>query len=157
MTEAPNTVSGLLTKRAELVKLRGQLEAELRGLTCDIDHIDGCIRLFDPANAPAARKRYATKHRAKKGQMVRFVLGALREASGPLTSRQIAEAWVAERGLRTDDGTLVVIRKRVGTCLIALRAKGLARDAGRVGESKGWQSAATSEVTKPLHIVVTPR
>jgi len=101
MTEAPNTVSGLLTKRAELVKLRAQLEAELRGLTCDIDHIDGCIRLFDPADTPAARARYATKHRAKKGQMVRFVLGSLRESSGPIMARDIAEAWVAERDLKT--------------------------------------------------------
>ena len=138
MTEAPNTVSGLLTKRAELVKLRGQLEAELRGLTCDIDHIDGCIRLFDPANTPAARARYATKHRAKKGQMVRFALGALREASGPLTSRDIALAWVKERGLKTDDGTLVVIRKRVGACLIALRAKRLAEDVGLSDGQKTW-------------------
>lgn len=138
MTEAPNTVSGLLTKRTQLVKLRAQLEAELRGLTCDIDHIDGCIRLFDPANTPAARARYATKHRAKKGQMVRFVLGSLRDAPGPLTSRDIALAWVADRDLKTDDGTLVVIRKRVGACLIALRAKGWATDSGAVGSLKGW-------------------
>jgi hypothetical protein len=139
--ERPNTVAGLVEKRAQLVKFRAQLEAELRGLTCDIDHIDGCIRLFDPANTPAARKRYATKHRAKKGQMVRFVLGSLREASGPLTSRDIALAWVADRDLKTDDGTLVVIRKRVGACLISLRAKGLAQDVAVLGGLKAWVRA----------------
>ena len=137
--ERPNTVSGLLAKRAELVKLRADLEAELRAVTCDIDHLDGAIRLFDPAATPAARKRYATKHRAKKGQMQRFVLGALRDATGPLTSRDIAEAWCADRGLQADDGTLVVIRKRVGACLIALRGKGVAQDVERVGEHKGWR------------------
>lgn len=139
MRERPNTVSGLVAKRAELVKLRADLERELRAVTVDIDHLDGAIRLFDPTQTPAARKRYATKHRAKKGQMQRFVLGALRTATGPLTSRDIAEAWCADRGLHADDGTMVVIRKRVGACLIALRAKGLAQDAGHVGEHKGWR------------------
>jgi len=68
MTERPNTVSGLVAKRAELVKLRADLERELRGVTSDLDHIDGAIRLFDPAQTPAARKRYATKHRAREAQ-----------------------------------------------------------------------------------------
>jgi hypothetical protein len=139
MEERPNTVSGLIAKRAELVRLRADLERELRAVTCDIDHLDGAIRLFDPDQTPAARKRYATKHRAKKGQMTRFVLQALRVAQEPITSRQIAEAWVQDRGLNADDGTLVIIRKRVGAALISLRTKGLVQDVGHVGEHKGWR------------------
>jgi hypothetical protein len=34
-TERPNTVAGLVAKRAELVKLRDQLEAEARNVTVD--------------------------------------------------------------------------------------------------------------------------
>ena len=44
MIERPNTVAGLLAKRDELVKLRKQLEADLRKVTCDIDHLDAAVR-----------------------------------------------------------------------------------------------------------------
>jgi len=73
-------------------------------------------------------KRYATKHRAKKGQMRRFVLDQLKEATGPITSLDIATAWIAERGLNADDATRVIIRKRVGACLISLRHTGFVRN-----------------------------
>lgn len=121
-SERPNTIAGLQAKRKQLVKLRADLEADVRKVTCDLDHLDACIRLFDPEADIRAVKRYATKHRAKKGQMRRFVLDRLKEATGPMTSLDIAEAWIADRALRADGGTRVMIRKRVGACLISLRA-----------------------------------
>jgi hypothetical protein len=122
--ERPNTISGLQAKRRQLVKLRKDLEADVRKVTCDLDHVDACIRLFDPtADTAAAIKRYATKHRAKKGQMRRFVLDQLKAATAPITSLDIAEAWIADRGLRTDHGTTVMIRRRVGACLTTLQAQ----------------------------------
>lgn len=130
--ERPNTVSGLQAKRAELVKLHKHLVAEAKKVICDIDHIDATIRLFDP-NADLERFRrnhYATKHRAPKGQMKRFVLNQLREASEPLTSRQITEAWVADRGLSPDEATVTILRKRVGACLKTCENQGLAEGAG---------------------------
>jgi hypothetical protein len=84
--ERPNTVAGLEAKRDELLKLRKLLEAEIRKVTCDIDHLEASIALFDPANTPAAIKRYVVKHRAKKGDVRKFVLEALRNATEPLTS-----------------------------------------------------------------------
>jgi hypothetical protein len=130
--ERPNTIAGLQAKRKELVKLRAALEADVRKVTCDLDHIDACIRLFDPEAGVRAVKRYATKHRAKKGQMRRFVLDQLKAATGPITSRDIAEAWVQDRGLRADDGTLVMIRKRVGACLTSLQQNALVAGDGTV-------------------------
>lgn len=47
--ERPNTIAGLQAKRRQLVKLRKDLERDARKVTCDLDHIDACIRLFDPA------------------------------------------------------------------------------------------------------------
>jgi hypothetical protein len=138
MTERPNTVAGLIAKRAELAKLRSQLEREVHKITCDLDHLDAAIALFDPANTPAAVKRYAVKHRAKKGALKRFVLGFLRDASGPVTSRDITEAWIAARGLRADDATYVILRKRVGSCLTALRAGQVVQQIPLAGEYKGW-------------------
>ncbi|HEY1224702.1 MAG TPA: hypothetical protein VGE54_05690 [Brevundimonas sp.] len=138
--ERPNTIAGLNAKRAELVKLRAELERETRKVVCDIDHIDACIRLFDPEADVRAVKRYATKHRAKKGQLKRFVLDRLKEATAPATSLRIAEAWIADRGLRTDDGTRVMIRKRIGACLISLRAAGLAKSEA-AGSEVRWSIA----------------
>jgi hypothetical protein len=41
--ERPNTVSGLNAKRDELIRYRQSLEAEIRKVTCDIDHIEASI------------------------------------------------------------------------------------------------------------------
>jgi hypothetical protein len=135
--ERPNTVSGLIAKRDELVKLRKGLEIEIKKLTCDIDHLDAAIALFDPAQTPRSIQRYVTKHRAKKGSVTPFVVKFLRQAKGPVTSRDITEAWIEARGLRTDDATFVIIRKRIGACLTKLREQG--HITGVVaGEYKAW-------------------
>lgn len=139
--ERPNTVAGLNAKKAELVRYRDLLEAEVRKVTCDIDHIEGALKLFDPANAPAAIKRYVTRHRAKKGTVQRFILNMLREAARPLSSLEIAEAWVKARGLRTDDETFFVMRKRIGASLIAMRNAGTVANEGTIGRDKGWRIA----------------
>ena len=56
--ERPDTIAGLQAKRKQLVKLRTALEADVRKVTCDQDHIDACIRLFDPtADTASAIKR----------------------------------------------------------------------------------------------------
>ena len=82
--EHPNTVSGLVAKRDELVKLRKRLDEEYRAVGLDIDQLEAAIRVFDPENTPEARKRYAALPRAPKGQSRRFVLNALRDAKEPL-------------------------------------------------------------------------
>lgn len=139
--ERPNTISGLQAKRRQLVKLRKDLERDVRKVTCDLDHLDACIRLFDPAaDTAAAIQRYATKHRARKGQMRRFVLDQFKGATEPITSLTIAEAWIADRGLRTDHGTTVMIRKRVGACLTTLQAQGVISGEGEV--SRRWRLMA---------------
>jgi hypothetical protein len=137
--QAPNTVAGLVRKRAELAAFRKGLEGELHKVTCDIDHLDAAIRLFDPDITPRAVRRYATKHRAKKGTCRRFVLTALREATGPITSYAITERWIAERGLNADQPTFVILRKRIGACLTALRVAGLAVSEGMMEGYKGWR------------------
>ena len=103
--DRPNTVAGLVAKHKELLRLRELYQAEIKKLTVDIDHLDAAIRLFDPAADTYAIKEYVTKHRAEKGAVKRFVLSTFREAKGLLTSRQITELWVADRGLAADEAT----------------------------------------------------
>lgn len=128
--DRPNTVSGLIAKHAELSALREQYKAEIKKLTVDIDHLDAAIRLFDPDADTYAIKAYVTKHRAQKGSVKRFVLSALREASEPLTSRQITEMWVEDRGLVADEATVTTIRKRIGACIKTCVSQGLVDDCG---------------------------
>lgn len=145
--ERPNTVSGLVAKRKELATLHRQLVAEAKKVLCDIDHLDAAIRVFDPdADIERIRlNRYATKHRAPKGHLKRFVLTQLREASDPLTSRDITAAWIKDRGLKPDESTFVTLRQRIGACLKTCEKQGLcagagvAVDDGPTGPLKLWR------------------
>lgn len=135
--ERPNTVSGLVTKNAELSALRDRYKAEIEKLTVDIDHVDAAIRLFDPDADTYAIKQYVTKHRAQKGSVKRFALNCLREASEPLTSRMIAEMWAADLGLVCDDATYATLRKRIGACIKGVRDQGLVVDCGWTKDHDG--------------------
>ncbi len=140
--DRPNTLSGLVAKRDELVKYRDQLEADIRAVTVDIDHLEAAIRIFDPEDTPEARRRYAALHRAPKGQSSRFVLERLREAPGPLTSRQLADLWCQDRGLTAKDSTVSMLRKRIGATLKALEGKGLVVQSSHVEGLIGWRLKA---------------
>ena len=104
-----------------------------------------CIRLFDPAADSYAIKEYVTKHRAQKGSVKRFVLNTLRESSSAMTSRQITALWADDRGLKADDATLSIIRKRVGACIKVCVGQGLIEctgqttDHGAYGPYKLWR------------------
>ena len=75
--------------------------------------------------------------------MRRFVLDQLKAAPGPITSLDIAEAWIADRGLKADHGTRVMIRKRVGACLTALQASDLVlANREKPGPERQWAIAA---------------
>ena len=140
-TERPNTISGLVAKRIEPVAYRARLETDIIALTVDIDHLEAAIRIFDPEDTPEARMRYAALHRAPKGQSTRFILRKLREASGPLTSRQLADMWCEDRGLTAKASTVSMLRKRLGATLKALHHKGSVEQAGHVEGLIGWRLA----------------
>jgi hypothetical protein len=143
--ERPNTVAGLVVKHKELCDLRDRYHAEIKKLTVDIDHLDACIRLFDPEAETSTIKQYVTRHRARKGSVKRFVLNTLREATAPMTSRQITEMWARNRGLKADDATLSILRKRVGACIKGCVNQGIVvstgqtTDHGAFGPYKLWQ------------------
>ena len=147
--DRPNTVSGLAAKHAELVKLRDADRAEIKKLTVDIDHLDAAIRLFDPQADYQRHKlrAHVVRHRAQKGQVKRFVLDALREADRPMTSREIAAAWCAERGLAADAETTNTIRKRITACIKTCEQQGvvafagMTTDHGEFGPHKLWTVA----------------
>lgn len=78
-----------------------------------------------------------TKRRARKGVVKRFILDQFRNASGPLTSRQITEAWAADQELGSDDAKPNEQRKRIGVCIRGCVNQGLILDVGLTGGHDG--------------------
>jgi hypothetical protein len=132
--DRPNTVSGLMAKLKELSDLRERHRAEVEKLTADIDHLKACIRLFEGKAHSDPIRKYVTKHRAKKGAVKRFILNVLREASAPMTSRELTELWVQDRGLNANAATKTAIRKRIGACLRASITQGAVKCVGQTTE-----------------------
>ena len=111
-------------------------------MVCDLDALDYTIRLFDPDAdiALIKNKAYPPRHQAFRGEMARFVLHALRTATAPVTSLEIARAVMKGRGLNLEDTqTTILIRKRVSACLWKLKDKGVIEEVPQVGEYKGWK------------------
>ncbi len=141
--ERPNTISGLMSKRAEFIKRHAELLKEAKRLSSDIDTLEATIKLFggDIATLKRVRRRIAT--RPAHGMLQRFVLDKLREAGEPLTSLQLAKTFGQERRLAPDRATTINTRKRVGACLYHLSTKGLVVAGAGDGDYKGWQIKRT--------------
>ncbi len=141
MSDRPNTVAGLIEKRREISGRIEHLQQQLNDLVIDLDHVDHCIHMFAPDLDVSLTKpkQFPARHGAYRGEMQRFVLGALRNASEPLTTLEMAVEVVKGRGLDPNDARAVsLIRKRVGACLYRLVEKGLAREVPSEGTYKQW-------------------
>lgn len=140
--EQPNVLHALTRKRSEVA---GQIEHNqlaLRRLIGELDHIDATIRIFNPSIDVGAipNKPVPPRHAAFKGEVTRVVFDTLRNADGPLTSRDIAAELMEKRGLGSGDHQLnVIMVKRVCACLRAQRSKGLVRNVPAVGSLQGWE------------------
>jgi hypothetical protein len=140
--EQPNVLHALTRKRAEIA---GQIEHNqltLRHLIAELDHVDATIRIFNPTiDIGAIRsKPVPPRHTAFKGEVTRIVLKMLRQATEPLTSRDIALQLMKERGLNPDDRELSVIMvKRVCACLRVHKQKGIIRNVVSLGNLQGWE------------------
>jgi hypothetical protein len=66
--------------------------------------------------------------------MRRHVKAALRSATGPLASLEIARQVIAIRKLADDPATVSLIRKRVGAALWWIKVKGWAREIPQEGD-----------------------
>jgi hypothetical protein len=139
--ENEHVIGGLIRKRAEIAGQIEHTQAALRKLVTELDAIDAAIRIFDPtADISSIKTRaYPPRHAAFRGEMMPHVMGCLRAASEPVTSRDIAVVVMKARGLNPDDADLsVTIRKRVGACMWKLKQSGYVREVQIAGELKGW-------------------
>ena len=141
MAQSP-TVYGLIRKRSEIAGLIEHHQDQLRQLAIDLEHLDATLRLFAPDIdlTTIKAKKPAPAHAASHGQLARFILEALRDAPGGLTSVQIAEAFIADRRIHAPDkATVSLIRKRVGYCLRYQRERGALQSEPGLGGLLVWR------------------
>ena len=116
-----HVVSALARKRAEL---SGEIECihqNLSKLIADLENLDATLLLFDPDYPVETIEPNAFRPPddwSNRGEMTCVVLGILRQAAEPLTTRDIALQLITDRALNTRDQRLLrLMLKRVSVAL----------------------------------------
>jgi hypothetical protein len=136
-------VSGLVKRRAELAGDIEKAHECLRKMVLDLENLDATILQFEPDFRCETIKPKAfrpPKDWANRGQMSRIVLSILRQASEPLTSRDIAMELLIERAMDKGDQRLLrVMTKRVAVALRGQKDKGVVRAEQGPGQYMVWE------------------
>ncbi len=124
-----HTISGLLAKRADLfneaVRIRDRL-AEIKNDVAALDRVLGTLGYTGDLDAEMPRQKREVIF--GRGELTRAILDEMRGATGPLTSREIAQAIVALSGQDARDRKYVSdLTRRVGKALRALREENVVR------------------------------
>jgi hypothetical protein len=134
---------GLTKRRAELA---GKIEAthdDLRKMLEDLESLDATIIQFDPDFKVETIRPKAfrpPKDWANRGQMSRVVLSILRQATEPMSSRDIALEMLVTRALDKSDQRLMrLMTKRVGVALRIQRDNGLVEAEQGPGQFVLWK------------------
>lgn len=133
-------VEGLANKRAEVAGEIERTHERLRTLLMDLEHIDATLRIVAPEMSVEAIKPKVFRPPSdwsKRGEMTRVVLSILRTARQPMTTREIAERMIVERGLVADASMLNAMGRRVACALRRQRELGRAKSVE--GEAGFWQ------------------
>jgi hypothetical protein len=135
-------LNALTKRRAELMGEDTALRAKLAQIRADIGHLDAVIRQFDPDyNLASIRgKRPRNREAARRGETSRAVLGLLREAKTPISTAEVVERMMAQRGVDTDDRQAVkLMLKRTGTTLARQEKQGTVRSVREPGQAVEWE------------------
>jgi hypothetical protein len=88
-----HVIGALRNKRAELAGILRQLEQQLVQQRADLAHLDATMRLFDPEIRPKDIRPKQPRARNvwfRPGECLRLIYDALREATQPVTTRELA-------------------------------------------------------------------
>lgn len=143
-TTFEHTISGLLTKRAELFREAERIRDRLAEIRNDIGAVDRTLGVLGYAgDLDAAMPRQKREVIFGRGELSKAIYAELRTATGPLSSRDIAREIVALRGEDARDRRyLSELTKRVSKALRAMREEGRVKG---MTNSKGvvlWIAAA---------------
>lgn len=138
-------IAGLVKRRARLAGDIENTHEALRKLVADLESLDATILQFDPSYSVESIHPKAfrpPKDWSNRGQMTRIVLSILRQASEPLTSRDIALELLVERALDKNDQRLLrLMTKRVGVALRLQKDRGAVRAEQGPGQYVLWEIA----------------
>ena len=141
----PHVITALVAKRAELA---GDIEAtheRLRQMVADLENLDNTLKLFDPGYEIETIKPKAFRPPSdwsRRGEMSRIILSILRQATEPLTTRDIAIQLLIERAMdRSDQRLLRLMTKRVGVALRGQRERGHVQAGQGPGQYALWRLA----------------
>lgn len=121
-----HTISGLLTKRREMISEAEGLRDRLAAIKNDMAALDRTLASFGfTGDLEAIMPRQRRHVIFGRGELLRAILDELRDAERPLRSREIAQALIAVRGDDVRDQRLIAdLTKRVGKALRPLRDGG---------------------------------
>lgn len=131
-----HTISGLLRKRAALMGEAQCLRAKTAEVANAIDSIDYVLRsLGHEGDLDGMRPRGNRVVYFHRNELRRFLIDELRNASAPVSARDLAEKIIGLEGKDARDRTLRNdMVKRVGKSLKLLRQQGVAVSEGRNGD-----------------------
>ncbi len=126
-----HTISGLLTKRADLFGEAEQLRDRLAEIKNDISALDRTLTTLGyEGDLDAVMPRQKREVIFGRGELTRSIMSVLREAEGPMTSRQIAQTIISMGGHDARDRRYVSdLTKRVSKALRKAKEGGNARQA----------------------------
>lgn len=123
------TVTTLRSKEAEIVRAIAGYEKALSQARSDLAHIRAAIAIFDRAGVDFEVTPYTSLRSIfGRSEMITISLAALK-ARGPQTTRELARACIAAKGLNADDPVL-----ETTTMLKVVQALRRAERAGRIAE-----------------------
>jgi hypothetical protein len=134
-----HVIGALRNKRAELAGTPRQLEQQLARERTNLAHLDATMRLFDPNIRPKdIRPRQRRTHNAwfRHGECLRLIYDELREATQPMTTRELAERIMHVKALPAADVRGAKVRALLHFSLAPIRRRGL--------------STSCADVTRPF-------
>lgn len=137
-----HVLSGLTKRRADLTGEAETLRSRLTQIATDVGHLDAVIRQFDPDFdlASIRPKRARPEDAAGRGEISRFIMKVLREATEPVATHEVVRRLMIERGQDVEDRRLVKLTmKRVGMAFTRQKAAGTMRAIQGAGAVTLWE------------------
>lgn len=138
-------LTGLVKRRAELTGKIERTHADLRKMVDDLENLDQTIRQFAPDFQVETIKPKAFRPPADwahRGEMSRVALSILRQATEPMTTRDIALEMLVTRAMDPKDQRMLrTMVRRVGTALRTQRENGVVRSEQGTGQFVLWKVA----------------
>jgi hypothetical protein len=135
-----HTISGLLTKRADLFNEAERIRDRLAEIKNDIGALDRILGMLGyTGNLDAEMPRQKRHVLFGRGELTRAILDVLRDATEPMATREIARECLAVNEQDPRDRRLLTEHtRRVSKALRMLKNKGLVGGKRGIGGDFAW-------------------